>query len=196
MQEKSLSKRREYIRKMVECALLVAVAVAIDLIPFPKWPQGGSVSLCMIPIVFCSYRNGAKWGLAAGFVLSCVQMIMGFYVPPANTVWAIILCVLLDYVIAFTALGSADIFAKLCGKFRTVGYAVGAVAAGIIRFLCSFLSGIVLWDSYTPEGMSVWWYSLTYNGSYMLPNTVIAAVAVTLLCGLIDPKTLKPAKNK
>ncbi len=196
MQEKSLSKRREYIRKMVECALLVAVAVAIDLIPFPKWPQGGSVSLCMIPIVFCSYRNGAKWGLAAGFVLSCVQMIMGFYVPPANTVWAIILCVLLDYVIAFTALGSADIFAKLCGRFRTVGYAVGAVAAGIIRFLCSFLSGIVLWDSYTPEGMSVWWYSLTYNGSYMLPNTVIAAVAVTLLCGLIDPKTLKPVKNK
>ena len=196
MQEKSLSKRREYIRKMVECALLVAVAVAIDLIPFPKWPQGGSVSLCMIPIVFCSYRNGAKWGLAAGFVLSCVQMIMGFYVPPANTVWAIILCVLLDYVIAFTALGSADIFAKLCGKYRTVGYAVGAVAAGVIRFLCSFLSGIVLWDSYTPEGMSVWWYSLTYNGSYMLPNTVIAAVAVTLLCGIIDPKTLKPAKNK
>ena len=195
MQEKSLSKRREYVRKMVECALLVAVAVAIDLIPFPKWPQGGSVSLCMIPIVFCSYRNGAKWGLAAGFVLSCVQMIMGFYVPPANTVWAIILCVLLDYVIAFTALGSADIFAKLCGKYRTVGYAVGAVAAGVIRFLCSFLSGIVLWDSYTPEGMSVWWYSLTYNGSYMLPNTVIAAVAVTLLCGIIDPKTLKPVKK-
>ena len=166
MQEKSLSKRREYIRKMVECALLVAVAVAIDLIPFPKWPQGGSVSLCMIPIVFCSYRNGAKWGLAAGFVLSCVQMIMGFYVPPANTVWAIILCVLLDYVIAFTALGSADIFAKLCGKFRTVGYAVGAVAAGVIRFLCSFLSGIVLWDSYTPEGMSVWWYSEAYSCRY------------------------------
>ena len=195
MEEKSLSKRRESIRKMVECALLVAVAVAIDLIPFPKWPQGGSVSLCMIPIVFCSYRNGAKWGLAAGFVLSCVQMIMGFYVPPANTVWAIILCVLLDYVIAFTALGSADIFAKLCGRFKTAGYAVGAVASGVIRFLCSFLSGVILWDSYAPEGVSVWWYSLTYNGSYMLPNTVIAAVAVTLLCGLIDPKTLKPIKK-
>jgi thiamine transporter len=195
MKEKSLSKRREYIRKMVECALLVAVAVAIDLIPFPKWPQGGSVSLCMIPIVFCSYRNGAKWGLAAGFVLSCIQMIMGFYLPPANTVTAIVLCVLLDYVIAFTALGSADIFAKLCGRFKAVGYAVGAIAAGIIRFLCSFLSGIILWDSYAPEGVPVWIYSFTYNGSYMLPNTVIAAVAVTLLCCFIDPKTLKPNKK-
>ena len=195
MQEKSLTKRRESIRKMVECALLVAVAVAIDLIPFPKWPQGGSVSLCMIPIVFCSYRNGAKWGLAAGFVLSCVQMIMGFYIPPANTVWAIILCVLLDYVIAFTALGSADIFAKLCGKYKAVGYAIGAIFAGIIRFVCSFLSGVILWGSYAPEGASVWVYSLTYNGSYMIPNTVIAAVAITLLCGLIDPKTLKKAKK-
>jgi len=197
MQEKTLSKRRETVRKMVECALLVAVAVVIDLIPFPKWPQGGSVSLCMIPIVFCSYRNGIKWGLSAGFLLSCIQMIMGFYVPPANTVWAIILCVLLDYVLAFTALGAADIFAKICGKFRVVGYAVGAVAVGLIRYFCSFLSGVVLWGSYAPEGMKVWIYSLTYNGSYMIPNAIIAAVAITLLCGFIDPKTLKPVrKNK
>lgn len=174
---------------------MVAVAVALDLIPFPKWPNGGSVSLCMIPIVFCSYRNGAKWGMSAGFVLSCVQMIMGFYVPPANTIIAIILCVLLDYVIAFTALGSADIFAKMLGKYRVAGYAVGACVAGLIRFICSFASGIILWDSYAPEGMPVWIYSLTYNGGYMLPNTIIAAVVIVLLCAYIDPKTLKPARR-
>lgn len=178
--------------KMVEAALLVAVAVAVDLIPFPKWPQGGSVSLCMIPIVFCAYRNGTKWGLASGFVLSCVQMVMGLSLPAAKTFGSVVICLLLDYILAFTVFGTANIFAKLCGKFKTAGYIVGALAAGALRFICSFLSGIVLWGEYAPEGVPVWLYSLTYNGSYMLPNTVIAAVVLGLLCSIIDPKTLKP----
>lgn len=182
--------------QLVECAMLVAVAVVIDLIPFPKWPQGGSVSLCMIPIVFCSYRNGLAWGLASGFVLSAVQMITGFYLPPAGDVLSIILCILLDYLLAFTLLGSAELFRKLCGKYRVAGYAVGTVAAGLIRYLCSFLSGILIWGSYAPEGTPVWIYSLTYNGSYMIPNTIIAAVVIVLLCRFIDPKTLKPASKQ
>ncbi len=180
---------------MVESALLVAVAVAIDLIPLPKWPQGGSVSLCMIPIVFCSYRNGAKWGLASSFVLACVQMVMGLTLPAAKTFGSIVLCLLLDYILAFTVLGAADIVAKPFGKYKAVGYTVGAVTVGFLRFVCSFLSGIVLWREYAPEGVPVWIYSLTYNGGYMLPNTLIAAVIIALLCGVIDPKTLRPQKK-
>ncbi len=187
-----MNKKR--ILQLVECAMLVAVAVVIDLIPFPKWPQGGSVSLCMIPIVFCAYRNGLLWGLTSGLVLSVVQMFMGLSLP-AKDFLSIAICVLLDYVLAFTLLGSAEFFRKLCGKYLNVGYAVGTVAAGLIRYLCSFLSGIVLWGSYAPEGTPVWIYSLTYNGSYMIPNTIIAAVVIVLLCRFIDPKTLKPAKK-
>ncbi len=190
------TKSKEQLRKMVEAALLVAVAVAIDLIPFPKWPQGGSVSLCMIPIVFCSYRNGAKWGLASGFVLSCVQMVMGLSLPAAKTIGAVVLCLLLDYILAFTVFGAADLIAKLFGKYRTVGYTVGAVAVGLLRFACSFLSGIVLWGEYAPAETPVWIYSLTYNGGYMIPNIMISAVVIALLCGIINPKTLKPVKRK
>ncbi len=188
-----MNKKR--ILQLVECAMLVAVAVVIDLIPFPKWPQGGSVSLCMIPIVFCAYRNGLLWGLASGFVLSAIQMVMGFYLPPAKDFLSIALCVLLDYVLAFTLLGSAEFFRKLCGKFRTVGYIAGTVAAGLIRYLCSFLSGILIWGSYAPEGTPVWIYSLTYNGSYMIPNTIIAALVIALLCRFIDPLTLRSVKK-
>ncbi len=171
--------------------MLVAVAVVIDLLPFPKWPQGGSVSLCMIPIVFCSYRHGAVWGMATGLILSCVQMIMGFYLPPAGSFFAIVMCILLDYVLAFGLLGSADIFKKLLGKHEKAGYAVGTFVAGLIRLACSFLSGIYLWGSYAPEGTPVWIYSLTYNASYMIPNTIIACVVITLICSFINPKTLK-----
>ena len=191
-----MTQKRQNVRKLVECALVVAIAVAIELIPFPDiWAYGGSVSLCMIPIVFCSYRNGALWGMASGFVFACVQMMVDPSFPPAENIGAVILCVFLDYVLAFTFLGSADFFAKLFGKFKVVGYAAGAVAVGAIRFVCSFISGIVLWGSHTPEGMKVWVYSLLYNGGYMLPNTIIAAVVVTLFCAYIDPKTLKHIKR-
>ncbi len=189
------TRSKEQLRKMVEAALLVAIAVAIDLIPFPKWPQGGSVSLCMIPIVFCAYRNGTKWGLASGFVLACIQMVMGLTLPAAKTIGAVVLCLLLDYILAFTVFGAADIVSKLFGKYKTVGYTVGAITVGLLRFMCSFLSGIVLWREYAPEGVPVWIYSLTYNGGYMLPNILISAVVIALLCGFIDPKTLRPTKK-
>ena len=62
-------------RILVECALMIALAVVLDILPLPKWPNGGSVSVSMVPIVFLSYRHGAKWGLLTGFAYCIVQMI-------------------------------------------------------------------------------------------------------------------------
>ena len=155
-------------RILVECALMIALAVVLDILPLPKWPNGGSVSVSMVPIVFLSYRHGTKWGLLTGFTL----------------------CILLDYVIAFTILGAADLFAKPFSN-RLAGYTVGALAVTFIRCVCSFLSGILIWDSYAPEGQPVWLYSLTYNGGYMIPNMILTAGIILVLCLAIDPKTLR-----
>ena len=106
--------RKTSLTALVETAMMVALAVGLELLcqflPSP-WAYGGSISLGAIPIIYLSYRRGWKWGLSAGFVYSCVQMLLGFYVPPANTFLSIVLCVLLDYVLAFTALGLASVFA-------------------------------------------------------------------------------------
>lgn len=196
--------RKTSLIALVETAMMVALAVGLELLcqflPSP-WAYGGSISLGAIPIIYLSYRRGWKWGLSAGFVYSCVQMLLGFYVPPANTFLSIVLCVLLDYVLAFTALGLASVFAvpfEGSGKpaLRLAGYIVGAIGASALRFVCSFLSGVILWDSYAPEGMNVWVYSLVYNGSYMLGNAAIAAVVLFLLCAAVDPKTLRPMGRK
>ncbi len=195
---------RQNVLALVETAMMAALAVGLELLcqflPSP-WAYGGSISLGAIPIIYLSYRRGWKWGLSAGFVYSCVQMLLGFYVPPANTFLSIVLCVLLDYVLAFTALGLASVFAAPFDKSgkpsaRLVGYIIGAIGASALRFVCSFLSGVILWDSYAPEGMNVWVYSLVYNGSYMLGNAAIAAVVLFLLCAAVDPKTLKPMGRK
>lgn len=171
---------------LVECALLVALGAVLSMIKISA-PYGGSVTLAsMAPIVLISYRHGIKWGLGAAFVYSLLQMILppGFYPPPAKTFIAFAAVVLLDYVIAFTVLGTASFFGKLF-KNRVLSGVVGAVSVTFIRFICHFVSGILIWGSYA-EGQPVWLYSLTYNGSYMLWEIIITAAATALLLPVLD----------
>ena len=182
------------IRTLVECALMVALAVVIDLIPMPKWPNGGSVSIKVIPLIFVAYRHGVKWGLGSSFVFSILTMLFGISEPPVSNFAYYAAMILLDYVLAYTVMGLADLFAKPFGKHKLVGYGVGAVCVNLLRFLCSFLSGWIVWGVYAPEGQPAWLYSLLYNGGYMLPNAVLCAIVIVLLCAFVNPKTLKPTK--
>lgn len=174
-------------RTLVECALMIAVGTVLAQIKILEMPFGGSVTLVsMLPFILVSFRHGVKWGLATGFVNSLLQMLLGFYAPPAGTVAAFVGVVLLDYVLAFTLLGLAGVIAKPF-KNHLLGVAAGTAAVCVIRFLCSFLSGALLWGSYQESyewarGMSVWLYSFIYNGSYMLPELLITTVCAVILC--------------
>ena len=182
---------------MVEGALMVALTVVLDLLPLPSWPQGGSITVAMIPVIYYSYRRGAKWGLMAGLVHAAVQMLLGWYAPPAGTIWATLLCILLDYVLAFALLGGAELISRpFVKRFRLIGYGIGALCVTLLRFVCSFLSGVLLWGSYAPEGMNVWIYSLGYNASYMIPNAILTTVLTVALCLAVDPINMRPMKRK
>lgn len=190
------TKTKTRILSVVEGAVMVALAIVLDMLPLPEWPQGGGISVAAVPLIYYAYRRGIGMGLMAGLAWSCVQMITGFYVPPANTFGAIVLCVLLDYVLAFSAVGVSPLFARLFGERRLVGYAVGAVGVGLVRCLCSVLSGGLLWGSYAPEGVGVWAYSIGYNCGYMIPNAVISAILIVALASAADPLTLRPYRPK
>ena len=174
-------------RIMVECALMIALGTILANIKIYELPNGGSITLfSMVPFILVSFRHGVKWGLFTGFVNSLLQMLLGFYAPPAGTVAAFVGVVLLDYVLAFTLLGLAGVIAKPF-KNHLLGVAAGTAAVCVIRFLCSFLSGALLWGSYQESyewarGMSVWLYSFIYNGSYMLPELLITTVCAVILC--------------
>ncbi len=173
---------------MVECAMLIAIAVVLSLIKLYEFPQGGSVTLAsMAPLVLISYRHGIKWGLAAAFVYSLLQLILppGLIPPPTRTFTMFAADVLLDYVLAFTVLGLAAFFGKPI-KNRIVSGVVGAVAVTVLRLACHFVSGIIVWGVYAPEGTPVWLYSLTYNGTYMIWEIAITAVAVAALLPVLD----------
>ena len=191
----NMSKKRQTLIVICECALMVALATIFDLVlKFASWPNGGSISACAIPIVFLSYRRGWKWGLAGGFVLSGIQMLLSFWAPPSKTFFAFLLVILLDYLIAFTVLGAAELFA-MPFKNKRVGYGIGAFAVSFLRFLCSFFSGILIWP--VPDGVDAprYIYSLTYNGGYMIPNAILTTVIIVALCIFLDPKTLRKPKK-
>ncbi len=180
---------------------MVALAVVLDLlcklIPDKAlFLFGGGVTICMIPLVYYAFRRGTVWGLGAGLVFSAYQILSGWYPPPAGTWQAFVLCVFLDYVIAFTVAGLASAIAKPFGeRYRLVGYGIGCFGVHALRFVASFLSGGILWESNAPEGMNPWFYSLGYNGSYMGINAVLCTVLIVLLCLAIDPQTLRPMKK-
>ena len=190
--------RRTGILSLVEGALMLALAFVMDvlckLIPF-QFPFGGGISVAVLPLIYFTYRRGTLWGLCAGGVYAVLQIVTGWYPPPAGTWWAFILCILLDYVLAFTVTGLSALPAGLFGERRLAGYAFGGFVVCLLRFLCSFLSGVILWGSHAPEGMGVWLYSFLYNGGYMIPNAVLTALCTYLLCRAVDPRTLRAMKR-
>lgn len=171
---------------LVECALMIAMSTVLSMIKIFQMPQGGAITCAsMVPLVLVSYRHGTKWGVTTAFAFSLLQMLLRFDAPPANTLWAFLAVVALDYVIAFTILGTASFFGKPF-KNKAVGVAVGTLIVTFIRYMCSFLSGILIWYDYAPKDMPVWLYSLTYNGSYMIPEMIITAVVAVVLVRALD----------
>lgn len=174
--------RNSKTRILVEGAMLIALATVLSYLKIFEMPFGGSITLEMLPLVIMGLRRGPKWGCLTGFVHGLLQMIISFSnVMYCATLISQIGCILLDYLLAFSVLGLAPLFASLLKNNKKIGFIVGSVCVCILRFLCSFLSGWLLWGSYAPEGMNAAYYSLVYNGAYMLPDTIILAVVVAIL---------------
>lgn len=154
------------LRRLAEVAVAVALVAVLSQVRIYKLPQGGSVTAAsMVPIFYIALRWGTKWGLLAGVLAGIVNYITDpFFVHPVQA--------LLDYPIAFGAIGLAGLFQR--------APVIGIVIGGAGRWLAHFLSGVVFFASYAPEGTSPAVYSAVYNGSYMLPEIVISVV-VTLL---------------
>lgn len=168
------------IRRLVECALLIAVGTVLSLYEFKGvWALGGGITFCsMLPLVMIANRHGAKWGVACAAAFSLIQLVLGLnnvqYAPDALTAAGIIL---LDYVLAYTAIGFSACFNRAF-KNRRWAIVVGIAVTFFIRFLCHFASGTLIWEVLWPneKGWAPVIWSLAYNGSYMLPETLITAV--------------------
>ena len=169
-------KRRLYTRMLCEGAIMVALALVLNQLKIFRLPNGGSITLEMLPIFFYAVRWGVGPGLLAGFAFGLLQMFIDGAVAWG---WQ---SLLLDYLVAFTPLGLAGLF-----KGKEWGIFAGTVLGSVVRFIVHFISGITIYAIVAPTELfnmtftSPWMYSLAYNGSYMAIDMALCLVVFGLL---------------
>ena len=180
--------RNKNVRILTDCAIMIALAFALSCIKLFQMPLGGSVTLAsMLPIMLISVKHGSKIGLGAGFMYSLAQLaqalVEGDVFPYCETIGLLILCVICDYLLPFSALGLAGIFKDTrVIKNEEIACYVGFGAVIFARFICHFITGAAIWGQWAPDGMSKYLYSLLYNGSYLGMDLIIClAVSVVML---------------
>ncbi len=185
---------------LVESAVMIALATVLSLLRLAELPAGGSVTFAsMLPIVLISYRHGVKYGLAAGTVYGVIQQLLGLknlsYVTGFASVLAVIL---LDYVIAFAVLGLGGCFKK-SGMRQSLALISGAAMASVLRYICHVISGATVWAGLSIPTEAVLIGSLSYNATYMIPETLILLLVLFYLSEAMDfsaptPKRIARAK--
>jgi len=152
---------------LAESIVCVALSAVLYYFVIFSMPQGGRVTAgSMIPIFLLALRRGAKVGILAGIVFGLIVLILEpFVFHPVQ--------VLLDYPIAFGLLGLAGFFRQI----PLLGVAVGMFG----RFIAHFITGIIFFASFVPEGMSPALYSAIYNGSYLLVEFIVSIIIIHIL---------------
>ena len=171
--------KREKIRMLVESAMLLALAVVLELVSkmfIPEQTFGGQLTIvCMLPVVLISYRYGLKWGFFSAFVYAILEMAIGmknvtaafqpgYFGDEAVILYAFIM-IILDYLVAYTCLGLGGLFRNKI-KNNGVSLMCGSIVDLSCRYVAHILSGYVLFSGwaewyFTQEGFPAWGTVLT-----------------------------------
>lgn len=167
---------KENLTRLAVSGVLIALSTVLSLIKVWQMPLGGSITLLsMVPVCLISVFYGIKYAIAPCILYGAIQMFLGSVFGWALKPAVLISCILLDYLAAYGSLCVAGIF-----KTRKHGIVYGVILACFLRFLCHFISGIVLWRSFEVFN-NPYIYSLCYNGVYMLPEMIFTCIGVFLL---------------
>ena len=151
----------------------VALSIGLSFVKLFKLPQGGSVTLAsLFPILLFSYIYGTKKGVFVGMIVGFLNLAIDPYiVHPAQ--------LLLDYPVAFSAIGLSGVFGKIkpLHNIPQLEFALGSIIAGVLRFASHVLSGVFAFSAFATT--EVWAYSLAYN------SFVFADIAISIVVGVL-----------
>lgn len=164
-------------RTIATAAICIALSFALSYIKLFDMPFGGAVTFAsLLPVLVFSYIYGVRRGLMVGFIYGMLQAIQDPYIiHPAQF--------LLDYPIAFSFVSLGGSFARFkpLSANPQVKFAIGAILAGICRYISHVLSGVFAFSAYAADyNMAALPYSLAYN-SFVFIDLVIAVAAGVIL---------------
>lgn len=179
--------RNKRIITLAECAVMIALAFVLSCAKLYEMPLGGSITVAsMLPIMLISIKYGTVTGLSTAFLYSLTQALQslaqGNVFPYCETTGALLLCIFFDYVIPFTLIGLTGTFMNFKGiKNAEIRAYLGMSGTVLIRFVCHYITGVVIWGQWAPEGMGKFLYSFLYNGGFLLPDLIICITAAVLM---------------
>lgn len=154
------------VQTLAEIGIAIALAAVLGQVRLFMMPQGGSVSLELLPIIFIAVRRGVVPALVAGLLYGLLQLVLpgAFVYHPLQAA--------LDYPLAFMSLAVAGLV--VVTGIRSLVLAVGLAVAA--RLVFHFLSGLIFFAEYAPAWEAPWLYALTYNLLYLLPEAVLTTL--------------------
>ena len=179
---------------LVEGAVMLALAAVLSLVKVFKLPWGGSITLVsMLPICLFSIKHGVVKGLFVSFAYALIQSLLDLaeIMSWGLTIETLIACLLLDYIVAYTVIGTAGIFRK----HGIVGWVSGCAFALALRLLAHFASGVLIWHSAGKlwdgfDTSNEYLYSILYNGAFMVPEIIFTITGAVLLFTIPQTKRL------
>jgi thiamine transporter len=162
----NLNPTRWGVQALAEIGVAIALAAVLGQVRLFVMPQGGSVSLELLPIIFIAVRRGVMPAAAAGLLYGLLQLGLpgAFVYHPAQAAF--------DYPLAFMSLcvaGLVDV-----RGFKTLALAVFVALAA--RFGFHFLSGLIFFAAYAPAWEAPWLYAATYNLLYLVPEGILTTL--------------------
>jgi thiamine transporter len=195
---KEVNKMKKNTLAICEAGIMIALSTVLAMLKLIDMPYGGSVTFGqMLPIVIYAYRHGPKYGMGAALTASVIQLLLGlenFSYLPLVSWYSILVLALLDYVVAYSAFGIAG-FLKKKYDYRSA-MVIGAVIASIVRYLCHVVSGFTAWAAFEIPTGAVLLYSVGYNATYMIPETIVLVTAVYYIASAIDFSKITPQRAK
>ena len=190
MQNANLTKTR----RLVECAVLVAMATVLSVFKLAELPYGGSVTMAsMLPLVIIAYRHGPLWGFGAGLSFGVIQQLLGLKNLSYFTSWqSIVAVIFLDYLLAFATPALAGFFRRI--RIQPLGMTMGALAACLLRYAFHVISGATVWAGLSIPTQAALGYSFIYNATYMIPEAIVLVLTAWYLGSLIDFRRAMPTR--
>lgn len=193
----STAKSTNRVKVLVECAVMVALATVLSLIKLYELPYGGSVTAAsMLPILIIAYRHGTGVGLGTALVYGVIQQLLSLKTLGYVSTWqSTVAVIMLDYVVAFAVIGLGGIFRK---KGRSAASAIlwGGFFVCILRYICHVISGATVWAGISIPTKAALIFSLSYNATYMIPETIILLTVGVYLASVLDFDAPIPVRVK
>lgn len=159
-------------KKIVFCAMAIALALITSTITKISFPAGGSITLfSMLIICLTGWWYGPFTGIFTGTVYGILQFLMQpYFITPLQF--------LLDYPLAFACLGFAGFF-----KDKPKGLIYGYIISVFGRFVCHEISGLIFYTEYvdTSSGNLMAVLSSTaYNLGYLVPEMAATLILISI----------------